>query len=137
MSTLRVTVDTNILVSHLLVPGGNPSRVLELGRQRRIQLVLSDVILDELERVLVIKLGFDTRSADAAKRTMASVSQVVRPQFRLHIVEEDDSDNRILECAVAGRASIIISGDRHLLRLERFEELRIVTPGQFLEEWSQ
>jgi predicted nucleic acid-binding protein len=56
----------------------------------------------------------------------------VHPQERLAIIA-DDPDNRILECAVAGPADFIISGDHHLLDLENYQGIKIVNPARFLE----
>ena len=132
---LRVTVDTNVLVSHFLVKGGNPSKVMELARQGRLKLVLSDAILDELERVLVAKMGYDRERATRARRSVADVAERVVPHHAVSAVKEDESDNRILECALSGRVQVLVSGDRHLLELKGYKQVRIMTPRNFLEEY--
>jgi predicted nucleic acid-binding protein len=57
----------------------------------------------------------------------------VNPSFVLDAVPDDPDDNRVLECAVEGKADFIVSGDRHLLRLGSYEAIEIVTVRQFLE----
>jgi predicted nucleic acid-binding protein len=52
----------------------------------------------------------------------------------LRVVQRDPSDNKFLECAVAGKARVIISGDKDLLSLGRYRQVRIQTPAQFLAE---
>ena len=58
---------------------------------------------------------------------------MVDPQERVHIILADDSDNRILECAVAAGAEFIVTGDAHLLDLHSFREVRILSPRQFID----
>jgi len=60
-------------------------------------------------------------------------AHVIEPLVRLDVVADDPDDNRVLECAVAGRADCIVSGDRHLLRLGAFEGTPILTVRQFME----
>ena len=59
----RVVIDTNVIVSHLLFPGGNPSKILDLAAADKLTLLLSDEILDEAGKVLREKFGFDSRRA--------------------------------------------------------------------------
>lgn len=65
---------------------------------------------------------------------LEKISNVVTPQQELRIIENDPDDNRILECAVEADADYIVSGDRHLLDLEKYEDIKIVTPAEFLEK---
>jgi putative PIN family toxin of toxin-antitoxin system len=62
--------------------------------------------------------------------------EVVKPKRRSRVVQRDPSDNKFLECAVAGKARVIISGDKDLLTLARYRRIRIQTPAQFLAENS-
>ena len=56
---------------------------------------------------------------------------------RISTISERDSDNRILECAIAGKVDYIISGDkRHILRLRKYEDIEILSPDEFLQLWK-
>ena len=68
----------------------------------------------------------------AAIRHVAAVATVLKPEQCISVVA-DEPDNRILECAVTGDADMIVTGDRHLLDLERYEGIEIVTLAVFLE----
>jgi len=61
----------------------------------------------------------------------------VSPQIVVRAVPDDPDDNRILECALAAASSLIISGDRHLLALQTYKSVSIVSPRQFLETYLQ
>jgi putative PIN family toxin of toxin-antitoxin system len=58
---------------------------------------------------------------------------IVEPDFSLAAIPEDPDDNRVLECAVAGKADYIVSGDRHLLKLHSYLDISIVTVWQFMD----
>jgi len=51
----------------------------------------------------------------------------------LAIIKDDPDDDRVLECAVAGHADYIVSGDRHLLKLGSYDSIPILTVRQFLD----
>lgn len=51
----------------------------------------------------------------------------------LDVVKEDESDNRILECAVAAGSECILTSDKHLLRLGDYAGIRIIRPVDFLQ----
>jgi predicted nucleic acid-binding protein len=61
------------------------------------------------------------------------IGQKVSPEVRIDVVKDDPDDDRVLECAVEARADYIVSGDRHLLALESYEAIRIVSPRQFVQ----
>jgi putative PIN family toxin of toxin-antitoxin system len=61
-------------------------------------------------------------------------AEVVKPKRRLRVIERDPADNKFLECAVAGKAAVIISGDKDLLSLGRYRKVSIQSPAQFLAD---
>lgn len=65
------------------------------------------------------------------------LTEWVVPAMRVHVIPDDPTDHRFLECAVAGHADAIISGDRHLLRLKRFHEIPILSPSAFLRQFER
>jgi hypothetical protein len=65
-------------------------------------------------------------------KALTHTGNLIVPDFTLEIITEDPPDNRILECAVAGNANLIVSGNRHLLRLREYEGIAIVRPRDFM-----
>ena len=129
----RVVLDTNVLVSALGWRGPSHS-IVEKCQTGEIRLLLSLEILRELERVLRYpKLGFSEEEIAEYLGLLAQIADLVEPGFRLSVVEEDPSDNRFLECALAGEADYVVSGDRHLKALGSFEGIPILPPQEFLE----
>ena len=69
-------------------------------------------------------------------RILAANSRRVEPKVELHIVNGDEEDNKILECALAARADIIVSGDKHLLNLGKFKKTRILAAREFFDSFA-
>ena len=129
---MRVVSDTNVFISALMF-GGLPGRFLDLALSRRFTLVTSKALLDELDEKLRGKFAVSQRDALAIRGKLEGNANLVEPDFVLNAVHDDPDDNRILECAVAGKADFIVSGDRHLLRIGSYEGIAIVTVRQLLE----
>jgi putative PIN family toxin of toxin-antitoxin system len=129
---MRVVPDTNVLVS-AIVFGGPPGRLVELAAEGSLQLILSPAVIHELRKVLRQKFGFSDAAVYQAETLLRRISIVVEPRRELTIISDDPEDNRVLEAALAGDAEIIVSGDRHLLKLGNFGAIPIVTPRLLLD----
>ena len=112
----RVVLDTNVLISALFWEG-NERDILMRCRDGELRSVTSPGILDELERVLTRKFGVPRRKVKDYLLEIIRFSDIVLPSGDLEVVEDDPSDNLVLETAILGRVDVIVTGDRHLLRL--------------------
>ena len=135
---IPVVVDTNVIVSALLF-GGQPAQLMELWQEKRIKLVASKSMMQELLRVLAYP-RFDL----SAKEIEYLVYQQILPHVDIidvpagkPAVSEDPSDDMFIHCALAAGVRNIISGDQHLLKLKRIQQIEIVTVGEFLEEMDK
>ena len=96
--------------------------------------MISPGIINELEDVLGReRVLFELEQIDEFVGKVLSASELVTPEISLEAVEDDPDDNKILECAVAGNADYIISGDSHLLDIGEYRDIRVLNPDQFLE----
>lgn len=86
----------------------------------------------ETADVLQKKFGWSHERIAAALLTVLMTAKMKKPGQKLHVVS-DEPDNRILECALAAKADLLVTGDKQLLALDRYEETRIVTLRAFLE----
>ena len=131
---MRVVLDTNIYISALALPGSIAEEALQRAAFKRYDLLTSPAILAELANVLTrkFKIGEASRALEAC-REMAELAVVVRPTRRIDILQ-DKPDNRLLECAVAGHADRLVTGDKHLLKLKHYEDVLIVRLADFLKE---
>ena len=134
---MRVVLDVNVIVSAIISSGGSPGRVLEFWRQDKFDLVVSSAILEELERVIHYpKIQQKYRlSENYVKRILGLISSqsiTVTPNQIITAIEKDPADNRYLECALAGNAAYIVTGDSHLLELKDFQGIVILPPAGFV-----
>jgi len=127
-----VVADTNIFISALMF-GGLPGSFLDLALLRSIVLVTSPELVDELDEKLRLKFEVSPEDADAIRAKLEDCAVVVKPNVALEVVSDDPDDNRVLECAVTGRADYIVSGYRHLLKLSVYESIPIITVRQFMD----
>ena len=131
---MRAVFDTNVLISAFVFPGGAPESAYRAALTGRVSLITSPPLLAELGRILTDKFGWEDRMVEAAIGQVSRIANVVRPRTGLSVIELDPDDDRVLEAAREGSADIIVSGDRHLLRLGTWETIRIVRVTAFLEE---
>ena len=128
---MRLVPDTNVVVSGLFWKGP-PSQLLRLALLGRATLWTTPALLDELTRVLrypklrkhLLKSGL---TEDTALESFKAVAQIAHPAFRVGLSPRDPSDDAVLACAIASGADAIVSGDDHLLALEAFQGIPILT----------
>ena len=129
---MRVVFDTNILVSALAFPGGQGEAALRRIIEETDPLVLSRAILDALLDVLGRKFARDAEELAHVAVFLSELAVIVSPKRRLRVVQ-DEPDNRILECAVTGRADCIVTGDKVLRALKRYGNVRMLALREYLE----
>jgi len=130
---VRVVIDTNILISAIFWPG-KPKQLLNQVRRGDITFLTSQALLTELKAVLTREDKPFKLSEEEARRVLRSISgiaEIVQPHSSVTRCR-DETDNRVLECALDGRADWIITGDTHLLELRSFEGIKITTVADFL-----
>ncbi|MBN2015906.1 putative toxin-antitoxin system toxin component, PIN family [Candidatus Dojkabacteria bacterium] len=129
---LRVVIDTNVFISGLNF-AGKPGKVLDLFIKDELEVLVSPFILSELERILRNKFEWKDERVIRVLNLITAKSIEVRPRNSLSVIKGKDADNRILECAVEGKADYIISGDRrHILPLKEYSGIEILSPDDFL-----
>lgn len=138
----KVILDTNVLVSALFWSGAEAA-VVELVESGILEGYTSPAIIDELTRVLRYpRFGLTKEEVENASDYYKTIFVVVRPEARIDAIREDPDDNRLLECALEARADLIVTGDRHLLKICSYGGTRIVRASEFLKtqgfaDWSE
>ena len=111
---------------------GAPARIIEAVLAGELVLVTSSPLLAELRRVLAYPKLANAIPDGARLADLVELSSVVVEPLSVFAVVEDESDNRVLEAAVAAGADYIVSGDGHLLTLGMFQGIPILTPAEFV-----
>lgn len=96
--------------------------------------MISPPLLQELRRILEEKFDLEPDILEVTVELVSDFSETVMPSQTIRAVTEDEDDNRVLECAVEGKAELIVTGDRHLLKLNSFRGIDILTPAIFLQK---
>ena len=133
----RAVFDANILVSYLLVHRPPIAALIdEHLAQERFTLVSAPVLLEELARVLRyprLQRYYDAATRDRFVALVAALSELVELPEKIPPISRDPDDDRVIACAVVGRADVIVSGDKDLLDLGQVGGILILTAAQFLE----
>lgn len=128
---LKAVFDTNVLFS---ATGwrGSPYQCLALARSGKITLILCKEILTEYHEKLQTKLGLTGDQATRAVAEILACATLTDIKNELRIVNDDPDDDKVIECAIMGNAAYIVSGDKHLLELKKYEGIAIVRANEFL-----
>ena len=133
---MRVVVDTNILISALIKPQGTVGPMIRHLRDGEYTLVYSTPLLDELIEKLASprirhKYRLEEPHAEALIALIALRGELVSPHRKVTICRDPD-DDMVIEAALAGTAEYVVTGDKDLLVLKKFETVSFVTPRTFL-----
>lgn len=130
---MRAVLDTNIFISGIFWDG-IPGQILDAVQNDEFQIVASLECIYELHNVLnefKDKLGADL--VDFWITFAITKAIIALPQIRFFEIKDDLEDNKFLDAAVAGKAQYIVSGDKHLLNLKQFRNIKIIKPAEFLK----
>jgi putative PIN family toxin of toxin-antitoxin system len=134
---LRIVLDTNVIVSGLLNPEGNPGRILDLFLAGEVTLLADDRILAEYRAVLRRrKFGFDPADVSDFLDLLEAESEHVSAA-PLGSKLSDESDRAFLEVALAGGAESLVTGNVRHFRLPHASPLSIDSPAEFVRRWSR
>ncbi len=132
---MRVVFDTNIFISALVFPDGKGQRALQRIIDGLDELVISKPLIHEVLDVLQRKFARDPDELAHVAVFLANLGELVQPRFRVRMLA-DDADNRILECAVAGRADVIVTGDKVILKYRHYEDIPIRSLKTYMDSRS-
>jgi putative PIN family toxin of toxin-antitoxin system len=134
---LRITPDTNILVSGLVFRRGKPHELLRMALEGAVRMTVSQAIIDETLDVLTRKFGATADDLAEARALIMEAARTITPTVQLDVIKEDPPDNRILECALTAGSNYIVTGDKDLLRLGHYDAIQIVTVSALVEMYGR
>ena len=132
---MKIILDTNVFISGIFF-SGPPSQILKAWQNKSFQIVLSEQILIEYQKVA------DELSSKYPQVDIAPIIELVTIHGQLIDAQgidisicEDPDDDKFIECAIAGKCDIIVSGDKHLLNLAGYKSIKILRPREFVEQY--
>ena len=131
----RIVNDTNVWLSALYFLG-KPAKIVHLIEEKSLTSVTSHAILSELREKMIINFQTPAFAANGTVSYIQSISEFVSLQGR-DFGLRDRADNMVLETAIAGKCNFLITGDKDLLTLQKYENLQVVTPSVFLNQYRK
>jgi len=128
----RVVFDTNVLVS-ALVFGGTPRAATDLIAGKIVRPVMSEEIMTELRRIISAKLPKHVPGVARYEKLLRRYAIWVPLGSQVATAPRDPADNAVIETALIGRCQFIVSGDKDLLVLGAYDDVRIVNPAEMLK----
>ncbi len=128
---IRVVPDTNIIISAIFW-SGKPYQVIMNGLKGNYQLVTSPEIVDEVLSKLRNKFQLPEDKIEEQANILMSLFRIIISTTKIDVVR-DKSDNKIVECAIDGKADYIVTGDPDLLEIKEYNGVKILNADQFLK----
>jgi len=130
---MKIVLDTNVFISGIFF-SGPPFQILRAWKNKRLQIILSQDILIEYQRVAEsLTLKYPTIDILPIIELVTVHGQFVDTKNIDITVCEDPDDNKFIECAIASNTKIIVSGDKHLLKIKEFKGIKVNKPREFVE----
>ena len=130
---IKAILDTNVVISAIIF-GGKPRRLLNLAIEGKVSLFFSEPMFEEIREILGgRKFRFTASQLMAVERELEAISDTIYPDKSIRIVKDDPDDDLFIECALSADADYIVSGDKHLLDLKSYGNIKIVNAAEFIE----
>lgn len=132
---MKIVLDTNVFISGVFF-SGPPYQILKAWRDGKLQLIVSSEILEEYERVGVLLANqFPGVNLNPILELLTITTGLFSPAPLTEKVCDDADDDKFIACALAGKANLIVSGDKHLLKVKNYRGIEIVSPRLFVDQY--
>ncbi len=132
---MKIVLDTNVLISGIFFTGP-PFQILEAWQKGKLSFVVSKEILSEYQRVAQeISLKFPSIDITKILQLISIHSKIVNTQGHEVSVCEDPDDNMFISCAIVSNSKIIVSGDKHLLKISGYQNIQVLKPREFIDNY--
>lgn len=128
---MRVVFDSNIYISAFILPGSSADKAIQWILDGHDRLLISKPILDEVLTTLARKFNRDAEALSRTALFLSELAEIVHPIEPVRVFS-DEPDNRILECAIAGQAKAIVTGDKAMLAVEISHGVRLISLSAYL-----
>ena len=129
---IRVVIDSNVWLSGLVF-GGKPGKIIELFMDEAILVVVSEELISELRRKITQRFPLFISHLDLLEASVRKDTVMVKLGSQTVTVSRDRDDDKFIETALLGECQYIISGDKDLLVIRSYKNIRIIKPAEFLE----
>jgi len=132
---MKIVLDTNVFVSGVFF-SGPPYQILKAWRNQEFQIVTSPEILDEYHRVgKELSARFPVVDLDPILKLIIAKAELIEAASLDEAVCDDPDDDKFFASAIAGEAMLIVSGDKHLLKMSGYQGIEVMRPRQFVDKY--
>ena len=132
---MRIVLDTNVFVSGVFFRGP-PYEILKAWQDDRFQLLISQEILQEYREVgEALAKRFSGVDLSPILELLIVKAELTESPSLLEAVCDDPEDDKFLACALAGNSKLIISGDKHLLKISGYRGIKVIKPRKFFDDF--
>lgn len=137
---MKIVLDTNVIISAFLW-AGRTSHFFDLIEEKKLTIYTCSEQISELKNVLrrskfsqpIQRTGLESNAIVTA---FTDLAHIIQPLIKVDMVQDDPIDNKILSCALTSRASYLVSGDKHLLKLKKIDSIPILSVNKFLNKFE-
>ena len=132
---MKIVLDTNVFISGIFF-SGLPSQILKSWRQSQVQIVLTEQILVEYQSVAQkVSAKYPSINIEGIIDLFTIFGEFVETKGITESICQDPDDNKFIECAFASQSKLIVSGDKHLLRISGYKKIEVLKPRQFVDNY--
>lgn len=128
----QVVIDTNVWISGIVF-GGNPEKIIRLFIDGQIIVIISEELLSELRRKITERFPLFLPNLELLEASIREDALLVKLGTIRITASRDATDNVFIETAVVGNTECIVSGDKDLLVLGSYKQIKILKPAEFLK----
>lgn len=132
---MKIVLDINVFISGVFF-SGPPYQLLKAWRNQEFQIVISPEILDEYHRVgKELSAKFPLVDLDPILKLIIAKTELIEAASLDEAVCDDPDDDKFFAGAIAGEAMLIVSGDKHLLKMSGYQGVEVIRPRQFVDKY--
>ena len=128
---MKIVLDTNVYIPAAIL-GRVCEEIIRLCRISKIETFISEDIINEIKNKLIKKFFWKANQVEILIFNLLEFAIIVSISEKIEFIKNDPEDNKILECAVSSNSNLIVSGDKHLINLKSYRDIKILKPSEFL-----
>jgi putative PIN family toxin of toxin-antitoxin system len=128
---MKIVLDTNVYISAAIL-GRVCEEIIRLCRISKIETFISENIINEIKDKLIKKFYWKANQVEILIFNLLEFAIIVSINEKIKFIKNDPEDNKILECAVSSNSNLTVSGDKHLINLKSYRDIKILKPSEFL-----
>ena len=132
---MKIVLDTNVFISGVFFTGP-PFKILEAWRDDKLKIVISREILDEYYRVgKALSAQFPLIDLNPILELLTIKAELISIENLPEPICDDPDDDKFIACAISSKTKLIISGDKHLLKVSGYQGIKIIRPQEFVSRY--